>query len=63
MSHEAVIERLLTCTEVDRVFRLRKGTAREAAAAGLVPCAKRERGGKETFLIDPADARAEWGVS
>lgn len=55
------VERLMTCTEVDRIFRLKHGTARAAAEAGLLPSATRERGGHTCYLIAPQDAREMWG--
>lgn len=55
------MERLLTTSEVDRLFRLKHGTARLAAEAGDIKSAKRERGGHACYLIAPDDAREMWG--
>jgi hypothetical protein len=52
---------MLTCTEIDRLFRLRHGTARAAAAAGEIRCRVQPRGGKTSYLIALSDARDAWG--
>lgn len=54
-------ERLLTCPEVDFLYRLKEGTAREAAAAGLVPSSERPWGTRKTYLISRQDAAEQWG--
>lgn len=53
---------LLSCHQVDRAFRMRDGTARKAALAGLIPSVQRPRGRlAPTILIRESDAQAYWG--
>ncbi len=53
--------RLLYASEVDRLYRLREGTAHALCAAGGIRCAKRSRAGRIAFLIAPDDAAKAWG--
>lgn len=57
---------LISPTEVDRRWRLAKGTCRRACLAGDVPCAirrsNRGRAQGEVFLVRVADAERVWGV-
>jgi hypothetical protein len=55
------VERLMSTGEVDRTFRLAKGTAFAACSAGLIRCAKRQMRGRDTYFIAPSDAMQQWG--
>ena len=55
------VARLMSTGEVDRTFRLAKGTAFAACRAGLIRCAQRSARGRITYFIAPSDALAEWG--
>lgn len=55
------IERLLSTGEVDRLFRLREGTAYALCRAGRIRCAKRSIRGRDAFFVSPTDANTEWG--
>ncbi len=61
----AIDVELWTPSEVDKKFRLRRGTARKVAKAGLIPCVERlsEEGtaGLTRYFISPEHARAFWG--
>ena len=53
---------LLSAQAIDKAFRLGRGTAAKACAAGLIPCVPRERGGRRAWLIRAQDAEARWGA-
>ncbi len=55
------IEQLLSTGEVDRLFRLKDGTAFRTCQAGLLRCAQRSMRGRTTYFIAPSDANALWG--
>jgi len=52
---------LLYAYEVDRLFRLRHGTAHRDAALHLIPSTTRQRGSRTCYLISLADATEHWG--
>lgn len=52
---------MLYAHEVDRLYRLKNGTAAQCAAAGAVPSRADSRSGRPCRLIASDDARRMWG--
>jgi hypothetical protein len=56
--HPGLLPSPLPAVEIDRRFRLRKGTTRKAVDAGcLRACIRHGRGGRQAWIL-PADAEA-----
>jgi hypothetical protein len=56
-------QQLLTASQIDRMYRLKHGTASSSAKANRVASITRPgRGGRPTIYISAADARAMWGA-
>lgn len=55
-------ERLLSATQVDRIYRLPRGTCRQAIIAGSLPAAERPGPyGIRALFVHPDDALSAFG--
>lgn len=54
---------LLRCGQVDREYRIRKGTALAHARNGDVKSRIQRRGGKDTYLIPRSECERVWGAT